>query len=118
MEGNTHTRAHTHSHTHTRRAPLKQQNNGVDCGLFAITFVQFFMHYEKYLIKITFKQSLMQNHAMEVLEKNKLELFPVIKGTPIEPVKLCKKSHFTWKYTVIVGLFGLLAIYDKQIYGK
>ena len=73
---------------------LQQQNNGVDCGLFAIVFVQFVMHYKKYPINITFKQSLMRNHAMEALEKNKLELFPVIKGMPIEPVRECKRKSF------------------------
>ena len=30
--------------------PLQQQNNGYDCGLFAKAFVQFVMHYKKYLI--------------------------------------------------------------------
>ena len=77
--------------------PLQQQNNGVDCHLFAKAFVQFVMHYKKYPINITFKQSLMRNHAMEALEKNKLELFPVIKGMPIEPVKECKRKSFELK---------------------
>ena len=72
--------------------PLQQQNNGVDCGLFAIAFVDFAMHYTKYPINITFKQSLMRNHAMEALERNKLELSPVIKDMPIEPVKVCKRK--------------------------
>ena len=58
--------------------PLQQQNNSVDCGIFAIAFVHFVLRYKKYLINITFKQFLMQNHALEALEKNKLELFPVI----------------------------------------
>ena len=48
--------------------PLQHQNNGVDCGLFAISLVQFFMHYKKYPINITFEQSLLRNQAMEALE--------------------------------------------------
>ena len=63
--------------------PLQQQNNGVNYGLFVIAFVQFVMHYKKYPINITFKQSMMRNHAMEALEKNKLELFLAIKGMHI-----------------------------------
>ena len=58
--------------------PLQQQNNNVDCGISAIAFVYFVLRYKKYPINITFKQSLMQNHALEALEQNKLELFPVI----------------------------------------
>ena len=72
--------------------PLQQQHNGVDCSLFAIAFVQFVMHYKRYPINITFKQSLMRNHVMEALGKNKLELFLVIKGMPIEPMKVCKRK--------------------------
>ena len=74
--------------------PLQQLNNGVDCGLFSIAFVQFVKHYKKYPVNINFKQPLMRNHAMEALEKNKFELFPVIKGMPIEPVKACKRKSF------------------------
>ena len=72
--------------------PLQQQNNGVDCGLFAIAFVQFTMHYIKYPINITFKQSLMWNHPMEALERNELDLSPIIKGISIEPAKVCKRK--------------------------
>ena len=38
-----------------------------------IAFVRFVTHYKKYPINITFKQSLRRNHAMEALERNKLE---------------------------------------------
>ena len=93
-----------------------QQNNGVDCGLFAIAFVQFVMHYKKYPINITFKQSLMRNHAMEALEKNKLELFPVIKDMPIEPVKVCKKKSF--ELEIYYHCRVIWSPCDKQIHGK
>ena len=96
--------------------PLQQQNNGVDCSLFAIAFVQFVMHYEKYPINITFKQSLMRNHAMEALKKNKLELFPVIKCIPIEPVKVCKSMPF--ELEIYCHCRMIWSPYDKQIHGK
>ena len=47
--------------------PLQQENNGVDCGLFAIAFLQFVMHHKKYLMNITLKQPLMRNHVKETL---------------------------------------------------
>ena len=93
-----------------------QQNNGVDCGLFAIAFVQFLMYYKKYPINITFKQSLMRNRAMEALEKNKLELFPVIKDMPIEPVKVCKKKSF--ELEIYYHCRVIWSPCDKQIHGK
>ena len=96
--------------------PLQQQNNGVDFGLFAIAFVQFVKHYKKYAINITFKQFLMRNHAMEALEKNKLELFPVIKGMPIEQVKVCKRKSFESEIYCHCGM--IWSPCDKQIHGK
>ena len=57
-----------------------------------IAFVRFVTHYKKYPINITFKQSLRRNHAMEALERNKLELFPIMKGMPIEPVEARKRK--------------------------
>ena len=96
--------------------PLQQQNNGVDCGLFVIAFVQFVMHYEKYPINITFKQSFMRNHAMEALKKNKLELFPGIKCMPIEPVKVCKSMSF--ELEMYCHCRTIWSFCDKQIHGK
>ena len=85
--------------------PLQQQNNGVDSSLFTIAFVH-----------ITFKQCLMRNHAMESLEKNKLELFPDIKGMPIEPVKVCKRKSFELEIYCHCGM--IWSPCDKQIHGK
>ena len=96
--------------------PLQQQNNGVDSSLFTIAFVQFVKYYKKYSINITFKQSLMRNHAMESLEKNKLELFPDIKGMPIEPVKVCKRKSFELEIYCHCGM--IWSPCDKQIHGK
>ena len=96
--------------------PLQQQNNGVDCRLFAKAFVQFVMHYKKYPINITFKQSLMRNHVMEALEKNKLELFPVIKDMSIETVKVCKRKSFELEIYYHRRVIGSPC--DKKIHEK
>ena len=74
------------------------------------------MHYKKYPTNITFKQSLMRNHAMEALEKKILELFPVIKGMPIEPVKLCKRKSF--QLEIYCHGRMIWSPCDKQIYGE
>ena len=68
---------------------VQQQTGGVDCGLFAITLIQYILAEKKNPIDVSFTQSSMRNHALKCLENANLEMFPQSKDS------LIKRS--TWK---------------------
>ena len=56
--------------------PVQQQIGGVDCGLFAIAFLQFILSCKQNQLEVSFDQSSMGNHILKCLKKNRLEMFP------------------------------------------
>ena len=56
--------------------PVQQQTNGVDCGLFAVAFVQYILMYGKNPINTGFAQSKLRQHVLKSFKDGKLSLFP------------------------------------------
>ena len=65
--------------------PVQHQTGGVDCGLFAIAFVLWFICYclctyvlaeKKNPIDVSLSQSSMRYHALKCLKNDNLEIFP------------------------------------------
>ena len=61
---------------HVTILPVQQQIGGVDCGLFAIAFLQFILSCKQNPVGVSFEQSSMRNHILKCLKNNRLELFP------------------------------------------
>ena len=85
-----------------------QHNNGIHCGLFAISFLQFFIDHNKYLINIIFDQFLMWNHTIKHWRRTHWSFFFTTKVYLENQWKYGKRKYFSWKYTTIVGWFGFL----------
>ena len=62
---------------HATILPVQQQIGGVDCGLFAIAFLQFilFLSCKQNPIEVSFQQSIMRNHILKCLKNNRLKMF-------------------------------------------
>ena len=60
---------------------VQQKTNGVDCGIYAVTFVLYYAMLKRYPTEVTFNQSLMRHHLLRALAANKLEEFPFIEKT-------------------------------------
>ena len=56
--------------------PVQSQIGGVDCGLFAIAFLQFILSCKQNPVGVSFEQSSMRNHILKCLKNNRLELLP------------------------------------------
>ena len=56
--------------------PVQQQRGGVDCGLFAIAFVNFIAATQQNPINIWSNQTHMRNHALKCLKYNIMHSFP------------------------------------------
>ena len=67
--------------------PVQQQTGCVDCGLFAITFIQYILAEKKNPIDVSFSQSSMRNHALKCLKNDNLEMFPQSKDSLIKRSK-------------------------------
>ncbi len=61
--------------------PVQQQKGSVDCGLFAMAFIQYILLNKEYPSAVTFDQFVMRHHVLRALAANYLEPFPVINGT-------------------------------------
>ena len=68
-------------------ASVQQQNNGVDCGVFAIAFATALAHGMD-PSKIAFDVSLMRGHLLKCLIAKKMSLFP----TTSKRVRVCKSE--------------------------
>ena len=58
---------------------VQQQTGGVDCGLFAIAFLEFIARSNTYPTSTWFDQSKMRNHALRCLKDDILHPFPETK---------------------------------------
>jgi len=67
--------------------PVQQQTNGIDCGLYAIAFVQHILSTNQNPSKIHYDQSKMRPHLLKSLMANKLLPFPQMDGK-------CKQNPF------------------------
>ena len=56
--------------------PVQQQIGGVDCGLFAIAFLQFIILCKQNPMRVSFEPSRVRNHILKCLKTNHLEMFP------------------------------------------
>ena len=56
--------------------PVQQQAGGVDCGLFAVAFIQYILSEKKNPANSSFMQSSIRNHTSKCLKNNNLEMFP------------------------------------------
>ena len=54
---------------------VQQQAGAVDCGLFAVAFIQYISEKKNPTI-VSFMQSSMKNHTLKCLKNNNLEMFP------------------------------------------
>ena len=52
--------------------PVQQQADSVDCGLFAVAFIQYILSEKKNPTNVSFMQSSMRNHTLKCLENNNL----------------------------------------------
>uniref|UniRef100_A0A7M5VBX8 Uncharacterized protein n=1 Tax=Clytia hemisphaerica TaxID=252671 RepID=A0A7M5VBX8_9CNID len=59
-----------------RSVPVQQQTGGVDCGLFAISFIQHLAQTKMNPTEVWFDQGKMRNHALKCLRDNILHPFP------------------------------------------
>lgn len=62
--------------------PVQQQNGGVDCGLFAIAFLEHLARTNEYPTAVWFNQSQMRNHALRCLKDDEIHPFPQTKQPP------------------------------------
>ena len=70
--------------------PVQQQNNGVDCGVFAIAFATSLAHGND-PCTAAYNVSLMRSHLIKCLQQKKMELFPT---TP-KRIRRCIPKKFT-----------------------
>ena len=68
--------------------PVQQQAGGVDCGLFAIAFLQFILSCKEIPMGVSFEQLSMRNHILKCLKNNRLEMFPQTEHSK----KICKEK--------------------------
>lgn len=61
--------------------PVQQQRHFVDCGLFAVAFVQYVLHHNEYPSSVSFDQSKMRHHVLRAFAANKLDPFPTHQTT-------------------------------------
>ena len=75
---------------HATILPVQQQIGGVDCGLFAIAFLQFilFLSCKQNPIEVSFEQSIMRDHILKCLKNNRLKMFPPTEHSK----KICKEK--------------------------
>ena len=55
-------------------APVQQKAGGVDCGFFAVAFIQYILSEKKIPNNVSFAQSNLRNHALKCLKNNNLFL--------------------------------------------
>ena len=53
-----------------------RKQGAVDCGLFAVAFIQYILSEKKNPTNVSFIQSSMRNHTLKCLKNNNLETFP------------------------------------------
>ena len=58
-------------------AGVQQQTNGIDCGLYAIAFINYMLHNKEYPFGVKFDQSKMRHHLLRSISCNSLQSFPV-----------------------------------------
>ena len=56
--------------------PVQQQAGGVDCGLFAVAFIQYILSEKKNPTNVSFMQSSTRTHTFKCLKNNNFEMFP------------------------------------------
>ena len=56
--------------------PVQQQSNGVDCGAYAIAFVNYILKEKKNPVEVAFDQQKKRHHLLRSLAANRLEPFP------------------------------------------
>ena len=61
--------------------PVQQQKNGVDCGLFAVAFIQYVIVKNVNPTMVTFDQLQMRSHAIKAIESGRLDMFPTSQTT-------------------------------------
>lgn len=57
--------------------PVQQQTGGVDCGLFAIAFLEFVARTYSNPVDVSFDQKQFRNHALRCLKDDRIYPFPV-----------------------------------------
>ena len=68
--------------------PGQPQIGGVDCGLFAIAFLQSISSCKQNPMGVSFVQLCMRNHILKCLKNNHLEMFPLTEHSK----KMCKEK--------------------------
>ena len=58
--------------------PVQQQTNGVDCGIYALAFILYYVQNKNYPLDVTFDQGVMRHHLLRALSANRLEEFPEV----------------------------------------
>ena len=56
--------------------PVKQQDDGVDCGVFAVSFIQHILCFNENPVAVKCDQTQRQRHVLDAVQHNKLNLFP------------------------------------------
>ncbi|XP_047140784.1 uncharacterized protein LOC124815932 [Hydra vulgaris] len=55
--------------------PVQQQTNGIDCGIYAIAFVQYLLHFKDYPTNVNFDQTKLRTELLNSFKNNYLSLF-------------------------------------------
>ena len=58
-------------------AGVRQQINDIDCGLYAIAFINYILHNKEYPFGVKFDQSKMRHHLLRSFSFNSIQSFPV-----------------------------------------
>lgn len=73
--------------------PVQQQSNPVDCGLYALAFIQYVAINKKDPTGVRFDQARMRSHTLHCLTANKIKPFPTFNATKEIP-RQCKAKTF------------------------
>ena len=92
--------------------PVQQQTNGIDCGIYALAFIQYLLEHKQYPTEVSFDQQQMRNHLLRSLKENKISKFPATN----KKVKMSKRKEIFLEIYCTCRMIWVES--DKNIFGK
>ena len=94
---------------------VQQQTGGIDCGLFAVAFIEHLARTNTYPSDVWFDQTKMRNHALKCLKNNALLPFPTVESSSKKKKRAIVKE-ITLKIFCVCRTIWTAS--DKRVNGK
>lgn len=92
--------------------PVVQQSNGIDCGIFAIAFIEYLLRTNQYPTEVNFDTRQLRNHLLKCFKDNHISMFPLSEKT----ARRNKAKEFELEIHCSCRMVWLPS--DANIYGK